>query len=130
MAKFCASCGAPLQHAAKFCGSCGFAIPIEIQNCPTCGQEWDGKIVASKSPASKPALIKTEPLKTETIKSTPVIQALPEVKSNLNSGVVAHNTTARVQPVYGALYVEGKDCPNCGSVNMANKTCKTCESEN
>lgn len=115
MAKYCASCGGELQPAAKFCGSCGYAVPPEIHNCPTCGQEWDGKPAKNKVENNRPAVTKS-------------IQVL--TKPITTSTVVAHNTTAKIQPVYGPLYVEGKDCPNCGSVNMANKTCKTCESEN
>ena len=115
MRKFCAECGAELPTKGKFCGSCGTPIPVVIHNCPTCGQEWNGE----KIPTT-PSLDKVK-------KVAPVKEAAP-LKSE--AVIVAINTSATVQPVYGSAYVAGKDCPNCGAVNMANKTCTTCESEN
>lgn len=125
MAKFCAECGAELTATGKFCGSCGAAVPIEIKHCPTCGQKWDGKKLEPK--ANKPARADVASQIQE-----PEPEPEPEVLVTTTPSArrIVHNTTAAVQPIYGPLYVEGKDCPNCGTANMANKTCKTCESEN
>ena len=123
MSKFCENCGAALAASGKFCGSCGFATPPEIQHCPTCGQEWEGIKVEAVVPATPKAAATPKPR--EVITPAAVVVNIPAA-----TPVIAHNTTANVQPVYGSLYVEGKDCPNCGTANMANKTCKTCESEN
>jgi hypothetical protein len=107
MAKFCAECGNKLNDAVRFCGLCGTAV---INLCPTCGQEWN------EAPVSAPAEKKTTTAKTAT-------PAAPQ------QGSVAH-TSARVQPIYGTSYDPTKDCPNCGTKGMGNKTCTTCESEN
>lgn len=115
MSKFCAECGAELPSKGKFCGSCGAPIPVVIHHCPTCGQEWNGEKVSSPPSLDKPK------------KVAPVKEAPTPKQEQV---VVSVNTSARVQPVYGAAYVEGKDCPNCGAANMATKTCTTCESEN
>ncbi len=123
MAKFCENCGAALTATGKFCGSCGVAVPPEIQHCPTCGQEWEGVKVEEKKAAAPTPVTPPKP-----IKYTP--PPVAPISASTSGPVIAHNTTANVQPVYGSLYVEGKDCPNCGTANMANKTCKTCESEN
>lgn len=118
MAKFCKECGSELSGAGKFCGSCGTPVPVEIHNCPTCGQEWDGK---KKEVKAAPAA--ATPRTRKAAEPEVVIQFAEKKQSRRIS-------RAAVQPVYGSQYVEGKDCPNCGAANMANKTCKTCESEN
>ena len=116
MANYCSQCGAQLPDTGKFCGACGTPIVEEVHTCPTCGQEWDGQVKSKAQPAAKSK-------KAAAVKE-------PEVVVKQSSAVIAYNTTAAVQPVYGPLYVDGKDCPNCGSSNMAKKTCTTCESEN
>ena len=108
MAKFCAECGFKLSGIEKFCGSCGKAV---INLCPTCGQEWNQAPVAPA--ATKPTVVATQ---------------VNQVTTTVD-GSFAH-TSARVQPIYGAAYVDGKDCPNCGAKGMGTKTCTTCESEN
>ncbi len=108
MAKFCAECGFQLSGNVKFCGSCGKPV---INLCPTCGQEWNQ--VAPAPAVTKPAVV-----------TTPVTQV-----TTTTDGSFAH-TSARVQPIYGSAYVDGKDCPNCGAKGMGAKTCTTCESEN
>lgn len=110
MAKFCAECGFQLAGSEKFCGSCGKPV---INLCPTCGQEWNQ---VSAVPATKK---KTAP--------APSVGAIAVTTSAVGS--FAH-TSARIQPIYGSAYVEGKDCPNCGAKSMGTKTCTTCESEN
>lgn len=123
MAKFCENCGAGLTPTGKFCGSCGVPVTPEVEHCPTCGQVWDGVKVEVKKAATPKTVTPSKPIKYTPPPGAPI--------SRSSSGsVIAHNTTANVQPVYGSLYVEGKDCPNCGAANMANKICKTCESEN
>ena len=107
MAKFCAECGNPLKDSVRFCGSCGTAV---VDLCPTCGQEW------KQMPAATPAGTKSTPAKVVSAVTTP-------------QGSVAE-TSARVQPIYGASFDPAKDCPNCGAKGMGNKTCTTCESEN
>lgn len=121
MAKFCEECGSELTTTGKFCGSCGAAVPVVIQNCPTCGHEWDGKKKALESS-----------VRVRKVTASAQTKVLPESVTSVasRSSRVAHNTTAVIQPIYGPLYIEGKDCPNCGTANMANKTCKICESEN
>jgi hypothetical protein len=106
MAKFCAECGNQLKDSVRFCGSCGSAV---INLCPTCGQEWN-QIPAAPT-ESKGVTTKT---------AGPV--ATPQ-------GSFAE-TSARVQPIYGASFDPTKDCPNCGAKEMGSKTCTTCESEN
>lgn len=101
MANFCSDCGFHLRGAEKFCGSCGKPV---VNLCPTCGQEWNQVKVAPT-----PGQVHTE---------TPT-----------PTGTFAE-TSARVQPVYGETFIEGKDCPNCGAKGMANKNCTLCESEN
>ena len=107
MAKFCAECGNQLNDSVRFCGSCGTAV---LSLCPTCGQEWDQ--VPAKAPAEKKAPAAKA--------ATPVAVA---------QGSFAE-TSARVQPIYGASFDPTKDCPNCGAKGMGSKTCTTCESEN
>jgi hypothetical protein len=108
MAKFCSECGFQLSGSEKFCGSCGKKV---INLCPTCGQEWDqAPVAAAPAPTKKVKAVATETITTA-------------------KGSFAQ-TSARVQPIYGPAYEDGKDCTNCGAKGMANKTCKTCESEN
>lgn len=111
---FCEQCGSKLPSTGKFCGSCGAPIPVVVEHCPTCGQEWDGVKVAVAA-APEPATKK---------KSTPKPALVVE---NVAPTVVVQSGN---QPVYGPLYVAGKDCPNCGAANMGKKTCSLCESEN
>jgi len=107
MAKFCAECGNQLKDSVRFCGSCGTPV---ANLCPTCGQEWN------QTPVSAPAEKKTA-------------VAQPDAPAVASQGNFAE-TSARVQPIYGAQYDPTKDCPNCGTKGMGNKTCTTCESEN
>jgi hypothetical protein len=107
MTKFCAECGNRLNDAVRFCGSCGTAV---INLCPTCGQEWNQPPAAAAAEKKTPAAAATLP-------------------TTNTQGSVA-NTSARVQPIYGALFDSTKDCPNCGAKGMGKKTCTTCESEN
>lgn len=109
MAKFCAECGFQLSGAEKFCGSCGKPV---INLCPTCGQEWN-QVPAAPTPVKEAAI------------KVPAATAV----TTTADGSFAH-TSARVQPIYGYAYVDGKDCPNCGAKGMGTKTCTTCESEN
>jgi len=106
MAKFCAECGNQLKDSVRFCGSCGTPV---VNLCPTCGQEWN------QEPVSTPAVKKNV--------------AAQHPKPAAPQGSFAE-TSARVQPIYGSSYDASKDCPNCGTKGMGNKTCTTCESEN
>jgi hypothetical protein len=107
MAKFCAECGIKLNDTVRFCGSCGTAV---LSICPTCGQEWNQ--IAAKTPTKK----EISSTKVETPKSP--------------TETTFAQTSARVQPIYGALFDPGKDCPNCGAKGMGKKSCTLCESEN
>ena len=115
MSRFCDECGAQLTTEGKFCGSCGKPV---THLCPTCGQTWDPLAAASK--VEKQALSTSSPVPAATTPSA-ISASKPDTKILSN---------ARVLPIYGSKFVEGKDCPNCGTKGMANKTCTTCESEN
>ena len=113
---FCEQCGTKLPSTGKFCGSCGTPIPVVIEHCPTCGQEWDGVKVAAAPVATTAA-----PKKKTAPKTAPAVEVVATPTVVVQSGN---------QPIYGPLYVAGRDCPNCGAANMGKKTCSLCESEN
>jgi hypothetical protein len=132
---FCKNCGTQYSDSDRFCGSCGTP---KIELCPTCGQVWDksAEIIQEKKSVPKPEVViptsappvkeKIQPPVYEEPK--PKIESVfTEVKKESPKVVAQPVSGARVQPVYGNLYVPGKDCPNCGEKGQKGKTCSTCK---
>jgi ribosomal protein L32 len=132
---FCKNCGTQFGDSDRFCGSCGTP---KVELCPTCGQVWDKDVeeVEQKKSISKPEPIFPKPMPPVQERKPVLIQEPPkpkvetvfaEVKKESPKVVAQTVSGARVQPVYGNLYVPGKDCPNCGEKGQKGKTCSTCK---
>ena len=132
---FCKNCGTQFGDSDRFCGSCGTP---KVELCPTCGQVWDKDVeeVVQKKSISKPDPVIPKPMPPVQERKPVLIPEQPkpkvetvfaEVKKESPRVVAETVSGARVKPVYGNLYVPGKDCPNCGEKGQKGKTCSTCK---
>lgn len=104
MPKFCSQCGFSVSDSAAFCGGCGSPI---VQTCQTCGQtlpKGHKLLTGAKGSAT----------------------ASPETKVKLKKSGIPRIP----QPVYGRLYDEDEDCPNCGAKGQNYEVCNKCDEDN